>query len=229
MRVIARLCWTSTATLALTLAMIFITGPAAKAAGSGDDNTALLNAASEALDGILADGAEGDAARAAFADARGVLIFPGDTGAFGVGDGRGLLFARDAASGIWTGPAIYNVVTGSFAEPPAGPGGRVVFVIRSDVERLIASKTRLGGSGVSVGVLSGGTPPDTDLVAIGGADVAPGAGAAYADSVLAPDRAATDALYGRPFTIREAVASTADAGERVASLRRVLDGASHID
>lgn len=229
MRVIVKLFPAAWGAMALVIVMM-VTGPsslaAAKAEASDDGNAALLRAASEALHDVLADGATGNTARAAFSYARGALIFPGNTGAYGVGDGRGLLFARDGVSGVWTGPAIYNVITGNFNQPPAGPGGRVVFVVRSDVERLIAQRIRLGGSGVSVGVLTGNTLPGTDLVAIGGADAAPGAGATYFDTVLAPDRTATDALYGRPFTIREAVASIDDVGEEVSNLRRALDEVS---
>lgn len=210
----------------MMLAMGPLSHSTAKAGTAGDDNAALLRSASEALVNVLTRGASPEEARAAFAYARGVLIFPGDTGAFGVGDGRGLLLARDAATGIWTGPAVYNVVTGSFGRPPADRKGNVVFIVRSDVERLIAQRIRLGGSGVSVGVLSGGTLPATDLVAIGGADQAAGPGVAFADTVLAPDQAATDALYGRPLTIREAVASVDDVGEDVANLRRELDEAT---
>lgn len=209
----------------LTLVMVacipaLLLTPGDSAARDGD-RLRLIAGVDATLDAFLENGEAARAVRDALAKARGVLVF---TGAGTGGGGRqGLLFGRNA-SGAWTGPAVYTVVSGTLGRSPTDEIGRVLFIVLTDVERLIATRVHLGGSGVSIARLPQDALPTTDLAAVtdaadGGADPL----VVFTGTVLAPDTDATNALYGKRITTRDAVASTADLGDDIVILRRRLD------
>jgi lipid-binding SYLF domain-containing protein len=219
-----------TAAAAMVLAAV-LCGSALAATTDADDafddqRMTLVDGAEAALEHFLGEGGQTKAVRAALADSRGVLIMADDGVENGARSWRGLLFGR-AADGAWTGPAVYTVVSGTFGRSPTERVDHALFIVRSDVDRLIAERIRFGGSGVSVAQLAPGPLPKTDLVAVTDAAAA-GADpqGAFAGTVISPDQYATNALFGRPITIREAVASSAEIGDDITTLRRHLEAAT---
>lgn len=231
MEIVLQKLWFFRRALALTLLLAFgLCLPpvsASAAAESGGDRVRLVDGASATLNAFLNSGEHAAAVRAALSRARGVLVFA-DGLDNGVETWRGLLFGRDVLGG-WTGPAVYTVASGTFGRSPTDQVDRAMFIALSDVERLIAQRIRLGGSGVSVARLLPGPLPSTDLAVIttsGEANDDPQE--AFAGTVLTPDQYATNALYGEPITIREAVASTADVGDDIVNLRARLDASTRL-
>ncbi|MBL8659127.1 MAG: hypothetical protein JNM75_05165 [Rhodospirillales bacterium] len=212
--------------LILMLAVALTSTNASAAASSHYDQGRLFAEANATLDELLTGGDPADHIRNALSQAHGLLIFT-DSGAETGSEGwQGLLFGRDAG-GSWTGPAVFSVTSGSFGPPPTDRVGRVMLIALTAVERLIAERIRLGGSGLSVARLGPGPLPQADIVAVTtAAEANEDPQQTFAGTVLAPDQYATNVLYGEPITIREAVASTADIGDDVVNLRRRLDAES---
>ncbi len=213
--------------LILILGVILLPAISGAAAAITDDQARLLAGANATLTGFLGEGETAETVRIALRQAHGLLIFTNEGIDSGIGGWRGLLFGRDTG-GSWTGPAVYTVISGTFGRSPADQVSQAMFIALTDVERLIAQRIRLGGSGISVARLAPGPLPAADLAA----DLAAVSNAAkanedpqqaFAGTVLAPDQYATNALYGEPITIREAVASTADIGDDVVNFRLRLD------
>lgn len=210
----------------LALALLTIPLASAQSVDGSGERLRLVAEADATLSAFLSEGETAPAVRAALGEARGVLVFTSEGIDSGVRGWRGLLFGRDD-SGAWTGPAVYTVVSGTFGRSPTDQVSRAMFIALTDVERLIAQRIRLGGSGVSVARLLPGPLPATDLAAVTNATEATAdPQEAFAGTVLAPDQYATNALFGEPITIREAVASSADVGDDVADLRLRLDAAT---
>lgn len=212
--------------LILILAVVQTSANASAAARSDADPGLLLAGANATLDELLKEGGPADQVRNALRQAHGLLIFTDSGAEPGTAGWRGLLFGRDAG-GSWTGPAVFSVTSGTFGRSPTDQVGRAMFIALTDVERLIAARVRLGGSGVSVARLGPGPLPQADIVAVtNAAEANEDPQETFAGTVLAPDQYATNALYGEPITIREAVASTADIGDDVVNFRRRLDAES---
>jgi lipid-binding SYLF domain-containing protein len=99
------------ATLAVALSGI---GLAAHASDKSDAEM-LVAKAKTTIQSVVAD-SDFASLRPALASARGVLIFPQVLKAgfvLGGSGGSGVLLARDAASGAWTGPAFYTMGSAS--------------------------------------------------------------------------------------------------------------------
>ncbi len=215
------------------LALILILGVTLPPATSGaaadgaEDLARLLAGANATLTAFLGEGEPADTVRNALRQAHGLLIFTNEgideDADGGIGGWRGLLFGRDTG-GSWTGPAVYTVISGTFGRSPTDQVSQAMFIALTDVERLIAQRIRLGGSGISVARLAPGPLPAADLAAVTNAAKAnEDPPQAFEGTVLAPDQYATNTLYGESITIREAVASTADIGDDVVNLRLRLD------
>jgi lipid-binding SYLF domain-containing protein len=87
--------------------------------------------------------------KASLAQARAVLIFPQvlKAGFFlGGAGGSGVLMARDAATGQWSGPAFYTMGSASIGLQAGASSAEMVMVVHSQkaLESLYANKLQLG-------------------------------------------------------------------------------------
>lgn len=87
--------------------------------------------------------------RRALAQARAVLVFPQVLRAgfiLGGAGGSGVLMARDAATGAWSGPAFYTMGAASVGLQAGASSAETVMVIRSQkaLDSLYTNKLKLG-------------------------------------------------------------------------------------
>ena len=107
------------------------------------------------------------------AQAKGVLIAPQVVKAgwiLGGSGGRAVLFARNDATGQWTGPAFYNVGAASVGFQAGIEVSETMTLVMTDkgMNSLLASSVRLGGdASVAAGPVGAGANSDimTDFVA----------------------------------------------------------------
>jgi len=106
-------------------------------------------------------------------DAKGVLIAPQIVKAgfiFGGAGGRAVLFARDAATGRFTGPAFYDIAAASVGFQAGVSVSETVTLIMTEkgLNSLLASTAKIGGdASIAAGPVGSGANADitTDLVA----------------------------------------------------------------
>ena len=107
------------------------------------------------------------------AQAKGVLIAPQVVKAgwiFGGAGGRAVLFARNDATGRWTGPAFYNIGAASVGFQAGIEVSETLTLVMTEkgMNSLLASSVKLGGdASVAAGPIGAGANSDvtTDFVA----------------------------------------------------------------
>jgi len=137
-------------------------------------------------------------------EARAVIISPRVTRAgfvFGGSGGIAVVLARDGKKGEWSGPAFYNMGSGSVGLQIGVDVSEVVMLVMSDkgLNGLLSPEFTLGGDAsvaagpVGVGAASSVT---TDMISYARSKGVY-AGISLAGVVIRPDTAANDAYYGR--------------------------------
>jgi lipid-binding SYLF domain-containing protein len=152
------------ATLAVALSGI---GLAAHASDKSDAEM-LVAKAKTTIQSVVAD-SDFASLRPALASARGVLIFPQVLKAgfvLGGSGGSGVLLARDAASGAWTGPAFYTMGSASIGFQAGAQAAEMVMVVTSQkaLDSLYTNKVNLGGD-ASVALASKGAGRGANVTA----------------------------------------------------------------
>jgi lipid-binding SYLF domain-containing protein len=143
-----------------------------------------------------------------------IAVFPSTvSGGFIVGGkyGQGIVMVKNESSGSWSAPAVFTMVGGSFGWQIGGQASDYVLVFTSkrSVEGLFQSKFKLGADvAVSAGPVGRDAAAATDAQLKGGIFTYSRsrglfAGLSLEGAVVAPEKDANKALYGKDLSPRE--------------------------
>ena len=144
------------ALMAPLLVALSIAGPRPATADEAQEARQLVEKARLTFESFSVDREMGESLRSLVKRARAVMIYPQVLrGAFilGASGGSGVLLARDATSGNWSGPAFYTIGGASFGLQAGADASEVVLVALTDrgLSSLLSTSAKLGGN-VSVAI-----------------------------------------------------------------------------
>jgi lipid-binding SYLF domain-containing protein len=142
-------------------------------------------------------------------NAEAIAVFPGTLkGGFGIGvhRGKGILSARNRATGTWSAPGFLTLTGGSFGAQIGGQEIDLVLVVmnKGGLENLLRNEFKIGGeASVAAGPIGRGAEAATDIqmrAEILSYSRARGlfAGVSLSGSAIQEDEDAIRAFYGRP-------------------------------
>jgi lipid-binding SYLF domain-containing protein len=194
----------SIVSVSLVAAMLIVLLMAPATASEAVKQQALVDKARITVDSFVAD-PEMAWLRVHLKDVKGVLIVPElIKGGFIVGGsgGSGVLLARDAETGEWTGPAFYSMGAASLGLLIGGQKSELVLLVmtRRALESLYSSSVKLGGDfSVAVGPVGAGVAAQSvraDMVSLARAKGAYG-GISVDGAVVKVSDAGNSAYYGK--------------------------------
>jgi SH3 domain-containing YSC84-like protein 1 len=200
----------STIAVAALGALLFLIGPAARAAS---DQENLVDEARITIDNLKKDQEFGNA-MALIGRARGVLIVPSLLkGGFFVGGegGSGVLLGKSSAG--WSYPAFYTLASGSFGLQIGLEQAEVIMIIMNDkaLRAVMRNKFKVGAD-AGLAIVTLGSSAEAATTSAVGADIVVWASAsgAYAGisvngSIIAPRTSWNHAYYGRAVTVSDIV------------------------
>ncbi len=204
----------------------------APAASSSSDQARLIGEARTTLQSFTAD-PKNQSIHEMLSRARAVVVFPNLVkGGFivGVEGGRGVLFARHAASRSWGQPVFMGIADVSLGLQAGVQAAETIMAVYSDraLDKLLTDKVKLGAD-LSVAVIGAGGGAEAatasnfsgDIAVISRAKGLYG-GVSVEGGVLAPDNDANRAYYGRSVTPREILAMTGPTSTAVQAMHSTL-------
>jgi len=207
--------------------------PSIANAGSASDAQELVDRATLAAQGILADDQEGKPVRNLLPDARAVLICPRVFRVgiiLGGGEGGGCVLLARGAQGSWSSPAFYKMVAGSFGPQLGVQDAEVMMLVltKGGLRAVMDNQVRLG-AGFSLAVVSLGGGLEGDTTTALNADIVAFArtrglfaGISLQGSVMTASSDTDEAYYNQPVGTVEIVMAMRANNPGADPLRRVL-------
>lgn len=218
-------------TLGFAISLLYLTSAAP---GEAAQPASLVDAATATVEDY-ATGEYATLLKEQLENAGGVIVFPSGEQT-GVTEGRqgwvGVGLARDPVTGVWSYPAFFTVISGTFGQEAGLQVRDVIFVVKGGMEQMVAARLKLeteAGLGVSTIVPGRGTQtpasPLTDIVAIPRVRERAGDGyVTFEGTVLEPHTDWNHAYYGSPYSTNDILMNERVSNPQADPLREALAG-----